>query len=100
MSNEIEKHFQELKSCLSKSISSFEDDPLGFRQRGIFQMGAFIRIFSQLMKSLDVQFREDVYSHDYLTDRIETFLNEWDRFLELVDARVIDFPSLYKFLFD
>lgn len=86
--DEVEKKFSELETCLAKSVSSFQDDPGGFRDKGIFQMGAFIRIFADIMKMLDVPVKEDVLSEDKLGQRLGRLFSDWDRFLERVDVQV------------
>lgn len=83
----IEKHFAELERCLATSKTSFENDPVHFRERGIFQMAGFIRTFADLMKSLDARLRDDVFAaHELVSTRVKRFMADWDQFLELVEV--------------
>lgn len=93
----IDKHIFELEKCLESSMKNYENDSFQFCQKEIFKMGSFIRIYSDLMKTIGAQIKEDVLSEleiiEHNTDknfsqRLECLFKRWNEFLEFVEMKV------------
>jgi hypothetical protein len=98
--NLINDDFSKLEDILNEAQNDFAIDMDTFRKTKIFKMGKFIRIYSDLMKHLDVKVNEDVeealgiQQDDGLIDtlnfknRLDRFIKDWNDFLEKVEQNV------------
>ena len=98
--NLINDDFSKLEDVLNEAQNDFAIDMDIFCKTKIFKMGKFIRIYSDLMKHLDVKVNEDVeealemHQDDgligtlNLKNRLDQFIKNWNGFLEKVEQNV------------
>ena len=96
LDEKVEKNLEELEECLRKSAASYENDPKQFYQKGIFQMGAFIRLYADLMRTLGVKLRDDVLNecNEANSNRLEKLFYDWDHFLDHIESHQVNTPKL------
>ncbi len=88
--NEIKK----LQILLNDCQEDYEVDNALFCKSKIFKMGQFIKIYSDLMKYMNVKLNEDLLDElknidASLVDMVHKLFIEWNEFLELIENNVM-----------
>jgi hypothetical protein len=86
----IQTDFEKLESVLNEAESDFNNDSQLFYSKNIFKMGKFIQLYSELMNHLEIHVKEDVEQELDVYDlkaRHESFLSNWDSFLERIERQ-------------
>ena len=92
-------HINKIQQVLDNSKAAFQSDAASFFKTKIFQMGQFIRLYSELMSRLGTKLNQDTIDELELIDQetnnkfklVQTLSQlkyEWDTFLELVEQNV------------
>ena len=93
----INEDLSKLEKVLDEAKHDFANDVVTFCKTNIFKMGKFIRIYSDLMKHLNVIVNNDVQEALEMKDddgkesfqsRLEDLIKNWNHFLEKVEQHV------------
>lgn len=86
----IEDDLLKLENVLTEGKQDYQHDASLFYKTGIFKMGRFIRLYSELMKRLGAHVNEDVLNdleNFDLEKRLQNFLSNWDNFLQEIEIK-------------
>ena len=103
-------HINKIQQVLDDSKAAYESDVASFLKTNIFQMGKFIRLYSELMSRLKTKLNQDTIDELELIDQetnnqfhlvqsLSKLKYEWDAFLELVEQNVNIFLKQYFFTY-
>jgi hypothetical protein len=95
--DEIEVCLKNLENILNEAKASINSDLSLFCSKEVFGLGRFIRIYSEILRQLDVSVNDDIaQAFESLDPSMQSYnklldvLSEWDRFVELIDKRAIE----------
>jgi hypothetical protein len=98
----VASNLELLESILTDAYRDYETDTSTFYKKNIFKLGRFIRAFAELLQILNLSSSEKIKiafecledeeepnSKDSLTNRLELFINNWNKFLDKIQENVL-----------